>query len=196
MPSTFPSRREQILELIDASPRLREVHAALLARPHDGDSAHDLAHLHRVALWTCRLLDDPHQAEEAIAAALLHDFVNVPKNHPDRARASEITAETVRPLLHKAGFAPSAVDRITTAIRQHSYSRGEKPESKMAKALQDADRLEALGAIGIMRCYSTGVVMGARYFHPEDPWARKRALDDSGFSLDHFLLNCYSYPTP
>ena len=61
-------------------------------------------------------------------------------------------------------------------------------------ALQDADRLEALGSIGIMRCYSTGVRMGTKYFDPEDPWAKGRELDDSAFSLDHFFTKLFRLP--
>lgn len=53
-------------------------------------------------------------------------------------------------------------------------------------ALQDADRLEALGAIGIMRVFSTGAGMGAKYFHDSDPWAKNRELDDRVYSVDHF----------
>ena len=116
------------------------------SEPEQKDSAHDLAHLLRVALWTCRLLQKTEMVEEAVAAALLHDLVNVPKNHPDRVRASELSAEAACPLLARAGFSPAEIDGISAAIRQHSFSRGERPSSFLGQALQDADRLEALGA--------------------------------------------------
>jgi uncharacterized protein len=190
----LPRNRADLHELLEARPRLRAVHEALLARGTDGDAAHDHAHLYRVALWTCRLLGDERRLEAAAASALLHDLVNVPKNHPHRARASELSAEAAAPILEQAGFAPTESEEIRTAIRQHSFSRGEKPGSDLARALQDADRLEALGAIGIMRCYSTGVRMGTKYFHPEDPWARKRELNDSAFSLDHFFTKLLLLP--
>jgi len=188
----IPTQRTELMSLLDESRRLRSVYQALLARESDGDSAHDLAHLIRVGLWTARILGDENQTESAIAAALLHDLVNVPKNHPDRAKASQFSAEAASPILTEAEFAN--VDEITTAIRQHSFSRGEKPESALGKALQDADRLEALGSIGIMRTYSTGVRMGTRYFHPEDPWGHNRPLDDSAFSLDHFFIKLLRLP--
>jgi uncharacterized protein len=190
----IPSQRAELMALIEASPRLRAVHEALLARDSDDDAAHDHAHLYRVALWTARLLGDPKRVEEAVAAALLHDLVNVPKNHPDRARASEFSAREARPILEKAGFGGPAVEAICTAVRQHSFSRGEVPSEPLAKSLQDADRLEGLGSIGIMRCISTGVRMGTRYFHPEDPWAHNRPLDDSAFSLDHFFTKLLKLP--
>ena len=193
MPFATPSTREEVLSTIEASPRLRPLLERVKAG-QDDDAAHDLAHLLRVGLWTCRILGDPGRTEEAIAAALLHDLVNVPKNHPDRARASELSADAARPLLAAASFSCPEVDDICLAIRQHSFSRGEKPIQPMSMALQDADRLEALGAIGIMRCYSTGVRMGTKYFDPEDPWEKRRDLDDTSFSLDHFFTKLFSLP--
>jgi len=194
MPSLIPTQRAELMALIEARPRLRAVHEAVLRRPADGDAAHDLAHLLRVALWTARILGDEAQLEEAVASALLHDLVNVPKNHPDRAKASQFSAEAAGPILREAGFAPAAIEAIQTAVRQHSFSRGEAPATPLARALQDADRLEALGAIGIMRCYVTGVRFGAGFFHPEDPWGKKRPLDDKAFSLDHFYLKLLRLP--
>ncbi len=64
----------------------------------------------------------------------------------------------------------------------------------MGRALQDADRLEALGSIGIMRTYSTGVRMNTKYFDAEDPWAKSRDLDDTKFSLDHFYTKLFLLP--
>lgn len=187
-----PTNRAELLALLE-NPRLAPLYGRVRG-PGDGDAAHDLAHLLRVALWTCRLLDASVATEEGIAAALLHDLVNIPKNHPDRALASEKSAEAAKPLLESAGFGADATERICTAIRQHSFSRGEKPKQPLAMALQDADRLEALGAIGIMRTYSTGVRMGTKYFDPEDPWAKRRALDDTSFSLDHFYTKLFKLP--
>lgn len=190
----IPRQRADLNALLESRPRLRKVHEAILKRPSDGDAAHDAAHLYRVALWTCRLLGDSGQIEEAISAALLHDLVNVPKNHPDRAKASEFSASASRPILEEAGFSPASTDLICEAVRQHSFSRGEKPVTPLAQALQDADRLEAIGAIGIMRCYATGVRLNTAFFHPEDPWGKKRPLDDSAFSLDHFYLKLLRLP--
>jgi uncharacterized protein len=63
-----------------------------------------------------------------------------------------------------------------------------------AKSLQDADRLEALGTIGIMRCISTGARMGTEYFDSQDPWAESRALDDRAYSIDHFFTKLLQLP--
>jgi len=189
----IPSSRSELVALLENSSKLRPLFERVRG-PGDGDAAHDSAHLLRVALWTCRILETPSLIEEGIAAALLHDLVNVPKNHPDRAKASEFSANEARPLLEKSGFGKESLDRICDAIRQHSFSRGERPTGPVGRALQDADRLEALGSIGIMRTYSTGVRMGTKYFDPEDPWAKSRPLDDTKFSLDHFYTKLFLLP--
>ncbi len=170
--------------------RLRQWAAEQLS----SDPGHDLSHALRVALWTLRILADPSQNRAAIAAALLHDLVNVPKNSPERASASELSARSARPLLEEAGFAPATVALICDAIRDHSFSAGRRPQSGLGRALQDADRLEALGALGIFRTVSTGVTMGAAYFASEDPWAQQRELDDRAFTVDHFFTKLFLLP--
>ncbi len=151
------------------------------------DPGHDLGHLLRVARWTVRF-GDGVDAREAAAAGLLHDIVNVPKDSPERSKASERCAAEARGILARNGFAPDAVERICEAIRDHSYSRGAAPTSPLSRALQDADRLEALGAIGVLRTISCGTRMGSSYFHPEDPFLEHREPDDRRWMIDHFFV--------
>ena len=167
----------------------------LEAQGRDGtapDPTHDVAHALRVALWTIRLGGDEVDVREAIAAALLHDAVNPPKDSPERAHASERSAELAMRRLPECGFAPDAVTRIADAIRDHSFSRGGLPATALGCALQDADRLEALGAIGLLRCVSTGVRMGGAWFDGDDPFAEHRTLDDKRYSVDHFYTKLLS----
>jgi len=177
--------RNDLLSFITADPRLARLHTGMRERVA-GDPGHDLGHLERVALLTVRIAGSTVNAAECIAAALLHDIVNLPKDSPDRSKASEQSAALALTWLE--GFQPEAVERIRTAIRDHSYSRGVVPATPLGRALQDADRLEALGAIGVMRCISCGTRMGAAFFHPGDPWSRGRELDDRAWSVDHFFM--------
>lgn len=186
-----------LLARIAADPAL----ATLLAEARARDSAlavpdptHDTAHLLRVAAWTLRIGGEAVDSREAIAAALLHDAVHVPKNSPDRARASERAAAHAAERLAALGFAPEAVNRVADAVRDHSFSRGAVPATDLGRALQDADRLEALGAIGLLRTISTGVRMGSDWFHPGDPFALARPLDDVRWSLDHFEAKLFRLP--
>jgi len=160
----------------------------------DDDPGHNLAHALRVALWTLRIGGDDIDAGEGVAAALLHDLVNLPKNSPDRHLASERSATVALPHLRAAGFDEEAQSRIHDAIRDHSFSRGAVPTGALGRALQDADRLEALGAIGLFRNISTGALMGSEYFDASDPWATERPLDDKAYSVDHFFVKLLKLP--
>jgi uncharacterized protein len=175
-----------ILRIIDEDAGLR----ALLRDVRsciDTDPGHDLAHVLRVALWTLKLGEHRVDTRCAIAAALLHDIVNVPKNSPHRADASRFSADAARERLPSFGFTADEVDLIAEAILTHSFSAGGVPRTALGEALQDADRLEALGALGVLRTASCGGRMGASFFHAEDPWAQARELDDQAFTIDHFF---------
>jgi uncharacterized protein len=177
---------------IDSDPVLAKLFIEVRQR-FDADAAHDIGHLLRVADWTVTL-GDGIERRTCIAAALLHDIVNVPKNHAARSTASERSAEVARALLPPVGFDASTTDLIADAVVDHSFSRGGVPRSALGKALQDADRLEALGAIGVFRCIATGVRFDAQFFDADDPWAVRRPLDDRRFSVDHFFTKLLTLP--
>lgn len=191
---------ESLKQHIQADPDLRSLKAWVEDQlQNQGSAGHDLAHFLRVTLWTLKISSaefesDAVDAREAIAAALLHDIVNVPKNSPLRKEASRLCAEKAESILPSHGFSSQAIARICEAIRCHSFSRGEVPKTPLAKALQDADRLEALGSIGIMRCISVGTQMKTDFFHSADPWAKQRSLDDARFSIDHFFVKLLKLP--
>jgi len=159
------------------------------------DPGHDMGHVLRVALWTHRLGGGEINPREAVAAALCHDIVNVPKNSPQRPKASEMSANAARGFLPQYGFDEPSIHRIADAIRDHSFSRGAVPGIILSRALQDADRLDALGAIGIIRTFGTGARLGINNFDITDPWSTGRQLDDQHFSLDHFFTKLLTLPS-
>ena len=172
--------------------------AALLAEfgpllPGGDDGAHDLAHIRRVWANARRIAAEEGGDREVLAAAvLLHDCVHVEKSAPLRSQASRLAAERAAVILGGRGWAPAVVAQVAHAIAAHSFSAGITPETLEARVLQDADRLDAIGHIGIARCFYTGGRMGSALYHPEDPAARARGLDDRAYALDHFrtkLLN-------
>jgi len=183
----------QLATLLAEDEALGAVLAEVRARS-SGDPGHDLHHALRVALWTLRLVGGRVNPRLAVAAALLHDVVNVPKSSPERSRASEQSAKVAQRLLAEHGFSHDDCVLVGEAIVDHSFSRGATPRSVLGRALQDADRLEALGALGLMRCISTGASMGADYFDPNDPWAEHRELDDRRHSVDHFFTKLLRLP--
>lgn len=183
----------ELIHLIGSDRKLANVDRAIRELPF-GDPAHDYSHALRVAMWTVRLSGDHASTGEAIAAGLCHDIVNVPKDSPGRSRASELSAVEAGQLLAGVGFEPSSIDAVVEAIRDHSYSRGVMPQTPLGRALQDADRLDALGAIGVMRNATTGAKLNAQYFDLLDPWATGRDLNDRAYSLDHYFIKLLRIP--
>lgn len=157
------------------------------------DGAHDLGHLDRV--WkSCRLIamDEPGaDADVLAAAAYFHDAVNLPKDSPDREQASRLSADLAVRELAAMGFAAGKLPAVHHAIAAHSFSARIAPETAEARILQDADRLEALGAIGLARMFLVTGQMGGGLFDPVDPMALERPLDDRRFALDHLEVKLF-----
>lgn len=183
----------QVLGLVDGDPRLRALLELVRERVAD-DPGHDVYHCLRVAALALEVAEEELSPRVVVAAALLHDIVNVPKDSPLRASASTLSAVEAERLLPEFGFDAAEIAVITRAIRDHSFSRGAVPEGALGRALQDADRLEALGALGVFRTISTGTLMGSHYFDPDDPWARARPLDDRRYAIDHFFTKLLRLP--
>jgi uncharacterized protein len=162
--------------------------ASLLAQlPAGDDGAHDFAHIRRV--WAnARAISatEGGDAEILIAAVLLHDCVQVEKNSPLRGQASRMAAVRAAEILADAGWDAARIDRVAQAIASHSFSAGIAPESLEGRILQDADRLDAIGCLGIARCFYTAGRMGSALYHVGDPAALDRPLDDARYALDHF----------
>ena len=151
------------------------------------DGAHDLAHLMRVWANAFAIADVDGGDREVIAASvLLHDCVAVEKNSPQRSQASRLAALRASEILAGLGWAPERTGRVAHAIAAHSFSAGIAPQSLEAQVLQDADRLDAIGMIGVARCFYTAGRMGSSLYHAADPRALHRELDDASFALDHF----------
>jgi uncharacterized protein len=160
------------------------------------DSAHDIGHLNRV--WqNAQIIADqePHcDRTVLLAAAYLHDLVNLPKSHPDRAEASAMSADKATPLLQRLGLNTNQIDATRHAIIAHSFSANVAPETLEAKIIQDADRIEALGAIGLARCFAVSGALDRLLFNHADPFASARALNDQKFAIDHFATKLLRLP--
>ncbi|MFT4715172.1 MAG: hypothetical protein ACI861_001718 [Paracoccaceae bacterium] len=154
------------------------------------DAAHDIAHLDRVWINVQRIVagEDTGDLRLLLAAAYLHDLVNIPKNSPDRARASTLAAEQATPFLAQLGFDELDRAKVQHIIAAHSYSGGIAPLTIEAKILRDADRLDAIGAIGVARTFAVAGLNGQTLYDNDDPFAQRRALNDRQFSLDHWRV--------
>jgi len=163
------------------------------------DGSHDLGHFQRVwkaAQYINReegLIADPLIL---LAAAYFHDLVSLPKNDPERSVASRLSAERTAQLLEETftGFPREKIEGVRHAIHAHSFSARVEPLTAEAKILQDADRLEALGAIGLARVFYTAGQLGQKLFDEADPLASFREPDDQVYALDHFTVKLLKLP--
>lgn len=171
--------------------------AWLRCHHQEQDAAHDIFHFRRV--WaTARQLCANQAVDEGVVltACYFHDIVSLPKNHPARHRSSGLAAAETRRILTRdfPAFSPARLEAVCHAIEAHSFSAGIAPVTLEAKIVQDADRLEALGAIGLARVFAVSGAMGAALFDAEDPFANARALDDKRYALDHFQTKLLALP--
>ena len=170
-----------------SDPLLARLRAHLATEPFQRDAAHDLGHILRVAHLAQGLAEEEGaDPQVCVAAALLHDLIYRPKNHPESPFTAQLAAEQVPLWCRETPGLESRAGAVASAVASHSWSGGGTPASLEAEVVQDADRLEALGAIGIARVFATGASFGAGLWHPEDPWGEDRELDDKAWSLDHF----------
>ncbi|MFN3720717.1 MAG: HD domain-containing protein [Rhizobium rhizophilum] len=160
----------------------------LLPHATDGDDgSHDLAHIHRVFRNALKIHAGEGGDSEILAAAvLLHDCVAVEKSSLLRSQASRLAAEKASGILAGLGWPDEKIAAVAHAILTHSFSANIPPETLEAKMLQDADRLDAIGMVGVARCFYIAGRMGSGLYHPGDPDAENRPLDDRSYAIDHF----------
>ena len=113
---------------------------------------HGYEHTSRV-IETCRHIGKIEKANLTILlpAALLHDISREDNNH------AQSGADQARSILTKYGYDKEMIEMISQAISTHSFSGHKPPKTLEAKILSDADKLDALGTIGI---YRTAVYSG------------------------------------
>ena len=179
---------------------LSQIEAEARDRCRDHDPAHDAAHLERVlanARLILRLEAEPStQPDEFVifAACWLHDVVQLPKGTGRPGESARQSADFARHYLCELGIPDHRAAHVADAVRTHSYSGGEKPASNEAGIVQDADRLDALGAVGTARLFSVAGTLESALYHPDDPLAESRPLEDAIYALDHIPAKLLKLP--
>jgi uncharacterized protein len=122
-----------------------------------------------------------------VPAALLHDVVIYAKNDPKSDQAPAESAELTKEILENLEDYPhDKIPAVMEVIERCSFNKTEEPRTIEGKILRDADKLEATGAVSIMRTFSSGGQMGRPLYHRADPFADKRDADAKEQSLDLF----------
>ena len=145
------------------------------ARHHylGADAVHDFDHVRRVLALAERLARAEGADLEIVrTAALLHDAA---RGQGDRMAAdhAQAGAEIARRLL--AGHPPEKIEAVAHAIAAHRFRAGPSPQTLEAKVLHDADKLDAIGAIGVARAFAFGGHEGQRLWGEVPPDYRESA---------------------
>ena len=156
---------------------------------HNQSPAHDFQHILRV-YKNAEMISKQEKSVDldvVLAAALLHDLVVYPKGSIKTVNSADDSAEIAKKiLLEFKNYPIEKIEKVADAIRTHSYSKKLAPRSLEGKILQDADRLDAIGAIGIARTFSVGGSENRSLYNPLDPFCKSdRQLDDRQWTLDH-----------
>ena len=152
------------------------------------DSAHDFEHIMRVYKNAQKICKQERANEKLVlSAALLHDIVSYPKSDKRSKLSSIESSKKSKQILKNYDFSPEEITIISDAIRDHSFSQNKIPQTLEGKILQDADRLDALGAIGIARVFATGGSLKRPFYNIEDPFCKSRTPDDKIWTIDHFF---------
>ncbi|MGY5148057.1 MAG: HD domain-containing protein [Candidatus Nitrosopumilus sp. bin_7KS] len=153
----------------------------------DNDSAHDFDHVMRVYKNAQKICKKEKANEKLVlCATLLHDIVSYSKSDKRSKMSSIESAKKSKLLLKKYDFSKEEILIISDAIADHSFSQNKTPSTLEGKILQDADRLDAMGAIGIARVFATGGSLKRPFYNIDDPFCKARTPDDKTWTVDHF----------
>ncbi len=147
--------------------------------------SHDWDHTLRVTRLCLRI--GPSEAADMttlLSAAYLHD---IGRCHPDGSNGklchARQGARMAAPILKQLSLAPARIDAILHAIASHRFRGEEAPRTVEARVLFDADKLDAIGAVGVARAYQFAGELGARLHNPHmriedsEPYSR----EDTGY---------------
>jgi uncharacterized protein len=160
------------------------------------DLAHGWEHVYRVYHLSLRIAEQEHADGFIVGmAALLHDIGRTTQDpkKPHAERSAIIAAE----LLARYELQDETQQAIIHAILAHNYRRGITPATLEARVLYDADRLDSMGASGLMRWAMT--IKNKKWsewksYHPDDPFAVHRTPDDQRYLLDRFFTKLLALP--
>lgn len=121
------------------------------------DAGHDFKHVMRVYNLCLRMAKSLKNIDQDVIkiAALLHD-IGGKKEMEDKSGKTchaEVSAKIARRILGKLGYSTVKINKIIHCILAHRYRTGVRPETKEAEIIFDADKLDALGALGVARAY-------------------------------------------
>lgn len=138
-------------------------------------TGHDYYHIERVVINARKILQTEHADSFIVElAAWLHDLGDQKLNN-----GIDKSEELISLLLKYLAVEQPIIDRVIEIVSQVSYSKGNRPSSIEAEIVQDADRLDAIGAIGIARCFAYGGSKNRILYSPDEQ-------EKENSSIQHF----------
>ncbi len=135
--------------MCQAESRVLDTVSELVKLLMPSDPVHGLGHVERVARMACRIARNYESVDHEVLllSAYLHDIgrLSSPENHAVRS------ASIVRHILRMLEYPEDRIEKVVDTVLAHSYSLGYVAMSTEAKILSDADKLDALGSIGLVR---------------------------------------------
>jgi len=144
---------------------------------HNDSSGHDIHHLERVLNLSLHLQEKEGGDRTIIAvAAFLHDVHRIIQNETKKFCSPKDSLPKVKEILDTTDLSDEQKEKILHCIEFHEEynfsSAGKTANDTETLILQDADNLDAIGAIGIGRTFSYGGVNGYLMWDPEKPLGR------------------------
>ena len=174
--------------LFERDPRFRRVVAAARER-YPKLASHGFSHALRV-LGNAMAIAEREGGDRLVLAlaAILHDIAYSRELEEGVDHAEEGAKEAYR-LLQQAGYSREVAERVAEVIREHRFSSRAKPSSLESAILQDADRLDAIGAIGIARVFAKAGEDAREIYDPsEKPGEYTRGRKTSAVTHFHEKL--------
>ncbi len=156
------------------------------------DLAHGWEHVGRVYTLALAIAEREGANRFIVGmAALMHDLGRAAHQENGHQHHADLSVTLATELLERYCVPVSVQHAILHAILTHSFSKGIEPRTIEAQVVRDADRLDSLGAIGILRWAITGTTRRTpetASYHPDDPFGEHHMLDDKRYMLDHFFM--------
>ncbi|KAJ9214963.1 hypothetical protein DTO166G4_3555 [Paecilomyces variotii] len=166
----------------------------------DHDPSHNLAHIHRVVHLAQTILKSeqtlsptttPYDSTIVTLSALLHDIGDRKYLPPSTSTSNNNNPNpqtAVQQALLEAGADDSLAARVQTIVSNVSYTNETKDPEKVRRLIdeegyrelaivQDADRLDAIGAVGIGRCFTFLGAQGKKHVAPGGEWVMDGAIE-------------------
>ena len=154
---------------------LKKVQEYIKVTFQEESTGHDFYHTERVVNNARKILQAEHADSFLVElAAWLHDVGDYKLNN-----GIDKSDELIRMFLNSIQVDQQTIDKVIEIVSQVSFSKANKPTSIEAMIVQDADRLDAIGAIGIARCFAYGGSKGRMIYSTEDK-------EKAASSIQHF----------